>query len=50
MFDELDFDTPTKAESKFFWVPIGPEMIEQNFYSVSQAHVQSNDNLLKPFV
>lgn len=50
MFDELNFDTATKSESKFYWIPIGPEMIEQSYFSVTESCVNSQDNLLKPFV
>ena len=35
LFDENDFgDHPFIEESKFFWVPIGPEMIEDNFFQL----------------
>ena len=50
IFDRNDWDMPFKMESKFLWVPVGPEMIEQNFYSVMQGCVESNDNMLMPFV
>lgn len=50
VFDELDFENAMKEESKFFWVPVGPEMVEQNFFSVKESCVKSFDNLLKPFM
>lgn len=33
-FSENDIESPFVEESKFIWVPIGPEMIEDNFFSL----------------
>ena len=48
-FDENDYDNPFIEQSKFMWVPIGPEMVEDNFFSLQVGQLTSSDNRYQPF-
>ena len=48
-FSENDIESPFVEESKFIWVPIGPEMIEDNFFSLEVGQVKTQDKRYMPF-
>lgn len=33
-FDDMIIEEPYREEGKFFWVPVGPMLIENNFFRV----------------
>ena len=33
-FDDMMIDEPYKKEAKFYWIPIGPELVENNYFKV----------------
>ena len=47
--ENSEIDSLFVEESKFIWVPIGPEMIEDNFFSLQMGSVTTKDMRYKPF-
>ena len=41
-FNEESMDKPFKEEAKFFWIPVGPQMVEQSFFSIKQGKVNAS--------
>ena len=38
-----------EAEAKFIWVPIGPEVIENNYFSLTHEKAKARENFARPF-
>ena len=38
-----------ETEAKFIWVPVGPEVIENNYFSLTTNKVKARENIFRPF-